>query len=132
MIFCWNPSDSRSVQVSRTFISIHNSAVVRMFSILSLIFTSASSPGPWWLSQRPWQEIVSPLSSCSTDFSALWQDPSICLSSCFHSFLFWSTGMAKSTKCQVFFFVLFNWSLRDRKSLQFSKTLPSILADLML
>ena len=36
-------------------------------------------------------------------FSALWQDPSICLTFCFY-FFFHSDGMTKSTSLQVFSF----------------------------
>ena len=82
-------SDRKSPQISRTLLSIladFKVAVVWMVLILPLIFNFSC------LLSKPLEfqgQLLSLSPSCSTAFSDLWQDPSICLSFRLISFLPW-------------------------------------------
>ena len=79
VISWWTFTDSKSPQVSRTFLSILanlNNAVVWLVSVLPLPF------------QVHQLQLVSLSLSCSIAFSVLWQGPSIFLSFSFFFFFF--------------------------------------------
>ena len=118
----WILSDTKSPQISKTLLSILNIAVVIIISIISPISNSYSR-----LFRSLWMVLRAPL---TTDIiSHLFQSFLYSLTrSKYISFLtrslifsLWSTGTAKSTLRQVFFFIFFIndyyvWS-SDRKSL---------------
>ena len=59
-------------------------------------------PGPWGLFEEHQQQLISPSTFYSTDFSALWPDPIISFS---FIFILWSVAMAKFTRWPDLFFL---------------------------
>ena len=81
-------------QVSKTFLNVQddlNRAVICMVSILHLIFSSpALFPNICWLFQKLQLQIISLSFSCSTTFSAFWQDSRMYFSYLYHIiFILW-------------------------------------------
>ena len=96
-------SDSKSIQVSRTFLSIlanFNNAVI-LIVLICPRFSNSSSPVSKPLRTIPSMPIqqVSPLPTCSTACLILWLDSSTC-----HSFHFLWFLLCGPTGRQVFFF----------------------------
>ena len=112
MVFHWNLSDSKSPQVSRTFLSIlavRNNAVVWMVST-RLPTSKSSSPFSNLLVTVPNAPItIGIIVTCMfhSFFNSLARSRYLSFFSHSFSFILWSAGTAKSTILQVLSFFLF-------------------------
>ena len=110
MLFHWSLSESKSSQVSKTFLSILDSnAVVLIVSICPLIFNSSSSFSKLFEDRSKcnndnWGSRTSP---CCTDFLVLGQDLFFFTFFDFHSVIRWDGEVHYSEGSFLFFFYLF-------------------------